>query len=148
MLRRIRHLLGKLVRGVIIFYYRRMGIKIGERVFISSGAWLDTRRGNIIIGDNVTITNGCKILSHDMTAHIMKKPGNGQGVTTIGKNVFVGMNSIILSGVTVGDGAIIGAGSIIPKNVPANCVVIGSGARIVKRKDPVTGEWRSVDEAL
>ncbi len=145
--RKLRHWIGKIIRYITVFYYRRMGIKIGKNVFISAGAWLDVRRGAIIIGDNVSITNGCKILSHDRTAHLLKKPTKPD-ITVIGHSAFIGMNAIILPGVEIGDHAIIGAGSVISKNVPPGCVVVGSRPRIVKRLDKATGEWISVDEIL
>lgn len=146
--RKLRHWLGKAIRCIVIFYYRRMGIKIGKKVFISVGAWLDVRRGHIIIGDNVSITNGCKILSHDRTASLLGNPDKSQTTTIIGNSVFIGMNAIILPGVEIGDRSIIGAGSVISKNVPPGCVVVGSKLRIIKRLDKVSGQWVSVNESL
>ena len=52
--------------------------------------------------------------------------------TIIGNDVWIGCNTIVLSGVTIGDGAIIGAGSIVTKDVPPFAVVIGAPAKIVK----------------
>lgn len=51
---------------------------------------------------------------------------------TIGNHVWIGMRAIILNGVTIGDGAIVGAGSIVTKDVPRNSVVAGNPARVVK----------------
>ena len=146
--RKIRHWVGKAIRSIVIAYYRRMGIRIGKNVFISLGAWLDVRRGKIVIGDNAYITNGCKILSHDRTAGLLGQPEKGQGVTVIGNGVFLGMNSVILPGVEIGDRSIIGAGSVISKNIPPGCVVVGSKLRIVKRLDKPSGQWLTVDEIL
>lgn len=146
--RKLRHWIGKAIRYAVIFYYRRMGITIGKNVFISVGAWLDVRRGKIVIGDDAYITNGCKILSHDRTAGLLGNPEKGQGTTIIGKAVFLGMNSIILPGVEIGDHSIIGAGSVISKNVPSGCVVVGSKLRIVKKLDKASGKWMSANEIL
>ena len=50
----------------------------------------------------------------------------------IGKNVWIGLGSIILKGVTIGDGAIIAAGSVVTKDVPSNCLVGGNPAKVIK----------------
>ena len=133
--RKTRHWIGKALRSIVVFYYRRMGIEIGKNVFISVGAWLDVRGGKIVIGDNACITNGCKILSHDRTAGALGNPEKWQRTTIIGNSAFLGMNSIILPGVEIGARSIIGAGSVISKNIPPGCVVVGSKLRIVKKLD-------------
>lgn len=53
----------------------------------------------------------------------------------IGKNVFIGARSIVMKGVTIGDGAVVGAGSVVTKDVPANAIVAGNPAKIVKMID-------------
>lgn len=50
----------------------------------------------------------------------------------IGKNVWVGGSSVIMPGVTIGDNAVIGAGSVVTKDIPANTVAVGNPARVVK----------------
>jgi len=51
----------------------------------------------------------------------------------IGDNVWIGMGAIVLKGVTIGDNSVVGAGAVVTKNIPANAVVAGNPARIVKR---------------
>lgn len=53
----------------------------------------------------------------------------------IGKNVWVGGNCIITDGVTISDNAIIGAGSVVTKNIPANCLAVGVPAKVIKELD-------------
>lgn len=53
------------------------------------------------------------------------------GKVTIGKNVFIGMNSTILKGVSIGNNVIIGANSLVNKNIPDNVVVAGNPCRII-----------------
>ena len=144
MLRTLRHLVGVTIRRVRIAYLRRMGVQIGDKAFISWGAWIDTRRGTVVIGDGVTITNGSKILSHDHSQHKMGKGTAEKTRTTIGNGVVIGMNAIILPGVTVGDHSIVAAGAIVTKDVPPGSLVAGYAARVVKTLDAGTGVWREV----
>jgi len=144
MLRAIRHYVGEIFRMGRLFYFRRMGVEMGQHVFISWGAWIDVRSGQVKIGNRVTITNGCKILSHDHARHLMKMPQTA--ITEIEDDVFIGMNSIILPGVLVGKGAIIGAGSIVARNVPSYSLVVGTAARVLKRFDAQNNTWIPVSE--
>lgn len=57
--------------------------------------------------------------------------------TIIGKNVFIGCNALVLKGVHIGDNAVIGAGSVVTKDVPANCVAAGNPAVVVKHIEGV-----------
>lgn len=56
--------------------------------------------------------------------------------TSIGNDVWIGCNAVVLAGVTVGDGAVIGAGSVVTKDVPAYAVVVGNPARIMRYRFP------------
>ena len=109
------------------------GVKIGKNTMISLGAKIDTRRGNITIGNNCLITHGCYILSHDGAAHVLDENDNGEGFVKIGNNVFIGVNSVIMRNVTIGDNAIVGAGSVVIKDVPEGVVVVGNPAKIIKK---------------
>ena len=142
MLRTIRHLVGETLRRARIGYLRGMGVRIGDGVFISWGAWIDTRRGTVVIGDRAVITNGSKILSHDAAQHRMGKGSAEKTRTTIGNGVVIGMNAIVLPGVTVGDDSVVGAGAVVTKDVPPGSLIVGYAARVVKIRDPGTGEWK------
>jgi len=99
---------------------------------ISMGAKLDVRRGKIIIGDNCTITHGCVVLSHDRSARRIDRTDDGEGIVRLGKNVFVGVNAVVLRNVTIGDNSVVGAGAIVATSLPPNVVVVGNPARIVR----------------
>jgi acetyltransferase len=131
-LRIVRYYAANLVRGLRLWWLRRQGIVIGNNTMISTGAHLDVHRGKIIIGDNCLITHGCYIMSHDGAAKMITPGADGNGVVVIGNNVFVGVNSVILPNVTVGDNAVIAAGAVVTSDVPSATVVAGVPARIIK----------------
>ncbi len=126
----------------LIAYLRNNGAKIGENVRIwapqksridLSCPWL------LQLGDNVRITEGVIILTHDYSWSVIKKYSSknvqeGQilgamSPVTIGNNVFIGMNAIITRGVTIEDNVIIGAGSVVTKNCESNSVYAGNPAK-------------------
>ena len=59
----------------------------------------------------------------------------------IGKKCWIGEKTIILPGVSVGDGCIIGAGSVVTKDIPNNCMAVGNPAKIIKKWDENTSNW-------
>jgi acetyltransferase-like isoleucine patch superfamily enzyme len=133
MIRGIRHLLGNLIRELRLIYLRSSGIKIGRNTMISMGAKLDLRRGYTEIGDNCLITHGCYILSHDGAAKMIDPGDNGEGRVVIGNNVFIGVNSVILPNVTIGDNAVVAAGAVVTRDVAPATVVAGNPAREIRK---------------
>jgi acetyltransferase-like isoleucine patch superfamily enzyme len=87
----------------------------------------------IHIDSGCTITNGCVLLSHfydiEKEAHSYYR-----GEITIGKNVYIGTNVLVVKPVSIGDGAVIGAGSVVTKNIPANEVWAGVPAKFIKQR--------------
>jgi len=65
--------------------------------------------------------------------------------TTIGRDVWIGARCVILQGVTIGDGAVIGAGAVVTKDVPENTIVLGSPARFYKKRYP-DEIWEKIKE--
>lgn len=119
-----------------------MGVKVGDGVFISWGAHIDTcYPGSIKIGNQAYITKGAKLIAHDHSVYRLPPDENGnsddgRGTINLGNNVFVGAGAIILRNVTVGDNAIISAGSVVGRDVPANVIVMGNPARVIKEFTP------------
>ena len=106
-------------------------ITLGKGVFINEGCCFQDQ-GGIEIGDNVLIGQQVVIatLNHDLAPH--KRANMIPAPVKIGNSVWVGAHATILAGVTVGDNAVIAAGAVVTKDVPANVVVAGVPAKIIK----------------
>ncbi|MBS1565334.1 MAG: acyltransferase, partial [Bacteroidetes bacterium] len=88
----------------------------------------------ISIGDNVTITAGTRLVTNDGSLWLISDEEGRRFQyrrISIGNNVFIGVNSIILPGVQIGDNVIIGAGSVVTKSIPSGKVVGGNPARVI-----------------
>lgn len=111
-------------------------IFIGDNVGISGSTIYS--RSSIVIGNNTLIGANTKILDNDFhpsDPEIRLKTPHDNFICKpikIGNNVFIGCNSIILKGVTIGDNSTIGAGSVVVNDVPANSVVAGNPAKVIK----------------
>ncbi len=109
---------------------RKMGVKIGNNTYMY-GVIVDSLYPNLInIGDNCTITRGVVLLAHDASPKVKGLDMKVDPVN-IGNNVFIGINSVILPGVTIGNNSIIGAGSIVTKSFDGNCVIAGNPAKVI-----------------
>lgn len=108
-----------------------MGMTVGKNFNRLHGVILDPGHCWLIeIGDNVTMAPRVHILCHD--ASTKQHLGYTKiGRVTIGNNVFIGAESVVLPGVTVGNNVIIGANSTVTHDIPANSVAVGSPARVI-----------------
>lgn len=106
-------------------------VRFGERVFLNSGCRFQDQ-GGITIGDDCLIGHNVVIatLQHDI--HPDRRADLIPAPVTLGRNVWLGANVTVLPGVTIGDDAVIGAGSIVTKDVPAASIAVGSPARVVR----------------
>lgn len=132
-------------------------VNIGDRVVINEGTRLVCAAG-ITIGNDVMVSWGCNIVDSNMhSVHSTERLNDTKNARdaiengTVGQSIdfsqiasapiiikdkaWIGFHSIILKGVTIGEGAIVGAGSVVTKDVPDYAVVAGNPARIVKYTD-------------
>lgn len=109
----------------------KMGMKVGKNFGRLNGVILDPSHCWLIeIGDNVTMAPRVHVLCHDAsTKQFLDYTKIGR--VTIGNNVFVGAESVILPGVTIGDNVIIGANSTVTHDIPNNSVAAGTPARVL-----------------
>ncbi len=110
---------------------------IGDRVFVGRGCEFNICK-HLTIGDDSLIASDVKIIDHDhgksLDSLISRQPAIESPIR-IGRDVWIGVNSVILKGVSIGDGAIIGAGSVVTRSVPAGEIWCGVPAR--KTRDRV-----------
>jgi acetyltransferase-like isoleucine patch superfamily enzyme len=87
------------------------------------------------LGSNVWVTSGCQLICHDASVIMLnimhREHFDRVAPVTIGDNVFLGNNAIVLPGVAIGTGCIIGAGAVITRDIPAGSVCAGNPARII-----------------
>lgn len=128
-------LVNNLVGDVIIGSYSRIGL---NNVLI----------GPVKIGSNVNFAQNVTVSGLDHNYKDTSKRIDEQGVSTslisIDDNVWIGANSVITKGITIGKHCIIAAGSVIGKDVPPFSVVAGNPARVIKSYSTVTGYWEKV----
>jgi acetyltransferase-like isoleucine patch superfamily enzyme len=159
----VMNILFALPRYRIFIFYKKlllqiMGAKIGEGVVIYPGVWIAPGR-NLIINDNVDLAKGVlittsggveigartligyrtQIISSDHTIPSIGEPfpisGDNHSKITIGKDVWIGGNCLITSGVIIGDGAVIAGGSVVTKNIPKNAIYGGVPAKLIRMRN-------------
>ena len=147
-------------RGSKIYWSVRMdtppyrNFSLGKRSVIESYACINNAVGDVVIGDNTRIGLHCTVigpatigsnvnLAQGITVtalnHIFADTNrriDEQGVSTspvsIGDDVWIGANAVILPGVTIGTHAVVAAGAVVPKDVPDYCLVAGIPAKVIK----------------
>lgn len=127
----VRRILHRIRGEADIDVLKRRGLRIGEGCDIQPHCTIDAGHCWLItIGNNVTMAPYSYLLAHD--ASTKRKLGYTRiGLVTIGDDVFIGAGAIVMPGVTIGEGSIVGAHSVVTKDVPAYSVVAGNPARII-----------------
>lgn len=96
-----------------------------------------TRCAKVSFGDNVLIAPNCSFYTagHPLNVIERNKWLEYAYPITIGNNVWIGGNVTVLPGVRIGDNSIIGAGSVVIKDIPANVVAVGNPCKVIKHLD-------------
>lgn len=122
-------------------YLRKKGLKLGENCVIYKNVDFGSEPYLITIGNNVRITAGVKLTTHDGGLWVLRfserfrdEYGDADkfGRITIGNNVHIGLNAVIMPGVSIGDDSIIGCGAVVTHNVPSGTIVGGVPARPIE----------------
>ncbi|MEI8273741.1 MAG: acyltransferase [Paludibacter sp.] len=111
--------------------YKLKGYDFDYSVIVERGLNLDRiYQQGIHVKANTLIASKVTIMSHDHCKRIDNQPILAD--VYIGKNCFIAVGAIIMPGVTIGDETIVGAGAVVTKSIPSNCIVVGNPARIIK----------------
>jgi acetyltransferase-like isoleucine patch superfamily enzyme len=118
--------------GTSIFPYAHfsaaLSIRIGKRVMIASGAYISDHDHDIRDPNDPARLNGRVIASP----------------VEIGDDVWLGERVCVLRGVSIGEGSIIGAASVVTRSIPARCIAVGAPARVIQKWDEATRTWAPV----
>ena len=112
------------VGDVVIGHHSRVGLH-------------NTIIGPVNIGNHVNLAQGITITALNHNFSDLQKRIDEQGISTalvtIGNDIWIGANAVVLPGVTIGDHSVVAAGAVVTKNVPSGCVVAGVPAKVIKR---------------
>ena len=118
---------------------RKMGCHVGKNTFFGDYVRMDTSYAHMIyIDDYAHVTSDCRLLCHQRDLsnyHVGDNAalcGYKTGEIHIGKGCMIGMRTMIMPGVSIGDGAIVGANSLVTKSIPPYTIATGMPARVVK----------------
>ncbi|MDD3138604.1 MAG: acyltransferase [Lachnospiraceae bacterium] len=122
------------------FLLRRLGCKVGKGVFIGDHVRFDQNHADhIILDDHVHIASGSRLLCHqrDLSSYYVgddyAKLGYKLGFIHMQKGSLIGMDTFVMPGVTIGEGAIVGAGSLVTKDIPCWTIAAGRPAKVIKQ---------------
>ena len=117
-------------------YAEDLAITVGEGTFIGSGCEFNIV-SRLTIGPSCLIASGSRFIDHNHGMDLgpgMKEQAEIKAPITLGSDVWIGANCIILKGVTIGDGAILAAGSVLTTSVPPNAIFGGVPARLLRNR--------------
>lgn len=120
----------------VINYWQKKGAEIGENCTIYGNVNFGSEPFLIEIGNNVKITSNVNFITHDGGVHVIRNKYLEHDADLfrkikVGNNVFIGYNVLILPGVTIGDNTILGAGSVVTKDVRSDAVYAGVPAKFI-----------------
>jgi acetyltransferase-like isoleucine patch superfamily enzyme len=124
--------------GVRIVTSQGGSVEFGPDAHVQAGCYFVAIQGSIRVGAKVQIAPNCAFYpyEHGIAAgrSIQEQPLRSKGDIEIGDDAWLGHGVIVLSGVSIGEGTAVGAGSVVTKSLPANVVAMGSPARVVRNR--------------
>ncbi len=133
-----------ILRDTIIEIAEGGSVSIGAETYIHQNCQLIVAKNQLKIGARVMIAGYCSFYPHDHgfvpNEPIRIQPLVSKGPIVIGDDAWLGTGVIVLGGVEIGEGAVIGAGSVVTKDVPKNGLAYGVPARVVKMRDDLRKE--------
>jgi acetyltransferase-like isoleucine patch superfamily enzyme len=112
-------------------------LEFGDFVFVGRGSEFDVIE-RVSVGDHTVIAPGCFITDHGHGMSPVARVDEQRGIAkpvTIGSDVWLGAKVVVVAGVSIGDGAVVGASSVVTRDVPAMAVVAGVPARLLRYRD-------------
>ena len=137
LIKNIKHKLYRVIYGQVK-YAKKIGVNVKGNLYIYGKVHWSTEPWIITIGENVHITDGVKFITHDGGTLLYRNAFPDLEITkpiTVGDNVYIGNNVIILPGVSIGNNVVVGAGAVVTKSIPNNSVAVGIPARVIKTAD-------------
>ncbi len=130
---------GPMFRSLRAKLWRLIGINVGHNVGIGYGVYIDVDGyDKIIVGDNALIAAQVLILTHRRNISLYNRNVLQcnlpyiHGDVVIKANASVGMRTILMPGVTIGEGAVVGANSVVTQDIPPYTVAVGNPAKVIK----------------
>ncbi len=125
---------------LVSILHRIRGVRIHNvrNVRILANCVIDTLYPELVeLEEYSSMSRGCVILAHWVTTEFLKDRIGGPyfGKVRLCRGVSLGVNVIVLPGVTIGEGSIVGAGSVVTKDIPPYCIAAGNPARVLKTID-------------
>jgi UDP-3-O-[3-hydroxymyristoyl] glucosamine N-acyltransferase len=117
---------------------KKIGVRVNKGLRLYGSIGWGSEPWIIDLGEDVILTNHVTFITHDGGYYIFRKEHPDLEITkpiSVGNNVFIGVNTIILPGVHIGNNVVIGASSVVTKDIPDNSVAAGNPARVVKSTD-------------